>query len=127
MKSILVTGGCGYIGSHTVLSLVENGYYVYVLDSNINSSPAVIKSLFGILRKKDRSFINNVKFFRGDLRDEKDIEKIFKHAIRKNIYIYGVIHFAGLKSIEESIFFVTIPICLREFIIEYQIYLIQFP
>ena len=103
MKSILVTGGCGYIGSHTVLSLVENGYYVYVLDSNINSSPAVIKSLIDILRKKDRSLINNIKFFRGDLRDEKDIEKIFKDAIRKNIYIYGVIHFAGLKSIEESI------------------------
>ena len=103
MKSILVTGGCGYIGSHTVLSLVENGYYVYVLDSNINSSPAVIKRLIGILRKKDRSLINNLKFFKGDLRDEKDIEKIFKDAIRKNIYIYGVIHFAGLKSIEESI------------------------
>ena len=43
MKNILVTGGCGYIGSHTVLSLLENGYFVYVLDSNVNSSPLVIK------------------------------------------------------------------------------------
>ena len=45
MKSIFVTGGAGYIGSHTVLSLLENGYFVYVLDSNVNSSRMVIKRL----------------------------------------------------------------------------------
>ena len=45
MKSILVTGGCGYIGSHAVLSLLENGYFVHVFDSNVNSSSKVLKRL----------------------------------------------------------------------------------
>ena len=55
MNNILVTGGCGYIGSHTVLSLLENGYFVYVLDSNVNSSPSVVKRLVEIISQKDKS------------------------------------------------------------------------
>ncbi len=103
MKNILVTGGCGFIGSHTVLSLLENGYFVYVLDSNVNSSPSVIKRLIEIISKKDKSKINNLKFYEGDIRKIKDIENIFNNAFEKNKKIDGVIHFSGLKSIKDSI------------------------
>ena len=51
MASILVTGGCGYIGSHTVLSLLEKGLNVYVIDSNENSSALVINRIRDILKK----------------------------------------------------------------------------
>ena len=45
MNSVLVTGGCGYIGSHTVLTLLEKGYFVYIIDSQVTSSPTVINNL----------------------------------------------------------------------------------
>jgi UDP-glucose 4-epimerase len=103
MKNILVTGGCGYIGSHTVLSLLENGYFVYVLDSNVNSNPVVIKRLIEIISQKDKSKIKNLQFLEGDIRRTENIESIFKTAIHNNKKINGVIHFSGLKSIKESI------------------------
>ncbi len=103
MKNILVTGGCGYIGSHTVLSLLENGYFVYVLDSNVNSSPLVIKRLIEIISQKDRGKINNLQFLEGDIRRLENIESIFKTASDNKKKINGVIHFSGLKSIKESI------------------------
>ena len=68
MKSILVTGGCGYIGSHTVLSLLENGYFVYVIDSNVNSSSAVLNKISEILSKGDENLSKNLKFYKGDIR-----------------------------------------------------------
>ena len=103
LKSILVTGGCGYVGSHTVLALLENGYKVYILDSNINSNPNVINRLLKIISQKDKRKINNINFFKGDIRNINDLENIFSDAISKNEKITGVIHFAGLKSIEDSI------------------------
>ena len=105
MKNILVTGGCGYIGSHTVLSLLEKGYFVYVLDSNINSSKAVIERLIEIISQKDKSKMNNLKFYKGDIRCIENLEEVFSNAIKENHKINEVIHFAGLKSIEESIKF----------------------
>ena len=105
MKNILVTGGCGYIGSHTVLSLLEKGYFVYVLDSNINSSKAVIERLIEIISQKDKSKMNNLKFYKGDIRCIENLKKVFSNAIKENHKINEVIHFAGLKSIEESIKF----------------------
>ena len=103
LKSILVTGGCGYVGSHAVLALLENGYKVYILDSNVNSNPKVIKRLLKIISQKDKRKINNLKFFKGDIRNTNNLEKVFLDAIRKNEKISSVIHFAGLKSIEDSI------------------------
>ena len=73
MDSILVTGGCGYIGSHTVLSLLEKGLDVYIIDSNYNSSPLVINRLRDILKKK-LQLSNNLYFIKGDVRIAADLE-----------------------------------------------------
>ncbi len=105
MRNILVTGGCGYIGSHTVLTLIERGYFVYVLDSNINSNPLVIKRLREIISIKNSELSKNLIFIKGDLTNIRDIETIFLEAKSKGKSIKSVIHFAGLKSVEESIRF----------------------
>lgn len=89
--TILVTGGAGFIGSHTVVSLLENDFNVLVVDNFSNSSPDAIKSIENIVNKK-------VDFIEGDVRDEHFINKIFK-----DYNISDVIHFAGLKSVNESI------------------------
>lgn len=89
--SILVTGGAGYIGSHTVLVLLEAGYDVVVLDNFVNSSHESLRRV-GKLTGKKVSFIN------GDIRDQACLDELFsKHDI------FSVIHFAGLKSVGESV------------------------
>ena len=105
MRNILVTGGCGYIGSHTVLSLLERGYFVYIFDSNINSSDTVVNRLKELISVKDSELSKNLFFFKGDLKNIRDIEEIFLKAKSKGKSINSVIHFAGLKSVEESIKF----------------------
>ena len=66
MTNILVTGGCGYIGSHTVLALLEKGYFVYIIDSFLNSNKKVLDKLEIIIRLKDKKLAQNLKFFKGD-------------------------------------------------------------
>lgn len=90
MKKILVTGGCGYIGSHTVVDLLENSYQVVIFDNLENSSKDVIEKIKDITSKK-------VEFYKGDLKIVKDIKDVFK-----KYNIDGVIHFAAYKSITES-------------------------
>lgn len=107
MSRILITGGCGYIGSHIVLLLIQKGYEVIILDSNINSSSKVLKKIKKILELNNYHFSNNLKFFKGDIRDQKVLEKIFLNAYKKDHKIDGVIHLSGLKSISES---KTIPL-----------------
>lgn len=89
--SILVTGGAGYIGSHTVLELLENNYDVIVLDNLSNSSTESLNRVSNITRKE-------IKFIECDIRDHKALTKVFSENI-----ITAVIHFAGLKSVNESI------------------------
>lgn len=91
MKEILVTGGLGYIGSHTCIELLDNNYKVIVIDNLYNSNKAVIDKIKDITRK-------DIIFYEGDIRDEKILNKIFSEN-----KIYGVIHFAGLKSVGESV------------------------
>tara|TARA_Y100001968_G_scaffold162960_1_gene149030 strand:+ start:445 stop:1485 length:1041 start_codon:yes stop_codon:yes gene_type:complete len=98
MRRILVTGGCGFIGSHTCLELLEKNYEVWVVDSLVNSSHLVLERI-----KKLSNKSNNLKFFKGDVRDINFIRKVFQKAINNDIPISGVIHFAGLKSVGESI------------------------
>ncbi|CNK10327.1 UDP-glucose 4-epimerase [Yersinia frederiksenii] len=89
--TILVTGGAGYIGSHTVLTLLEQGDDVVVLD---NLSNASAESLLRVAKITDRDAI----FYQGDVLDRHCLKKIFsEHEID------AVIHFAGLKSVGESV------------------------
>jgi len=89
--AILVTGGAGYIGSHTCVQLLDAGYEVIILDNFSNSKPVVIKRIRKIT---GRSFDT----ITGDILDKKLLEKVFT-AYR----IDSVIHFAGLKSVPESV------------------------
>ncbi len=101
-SSILVTGGAGFIGSHTSLELLENGYEVIIFDSLMNSSQDVIERIKRIVSIKNKLFPNKLTFVKGDVRDENILNKVFENASLINKPIGGVIHFAGLKSIENS-------------------------
>jgi UDP-glucose 4-epimerase len=89
-NKILVTGGAGYIGSHTVLSLIEHGFDVVVLDNFSNSSAES-------LRRVERITGVKVNIVRGDVRDQQALQNTFE----KNKFD-AVIHFAGLKAVGES-------------------------
>lgn len=88
---ILVTGGVGYIGSHTVIDLIENGYDVVILDNLSNSSRKCLDRVEKITGKQ-------IKFYEGDIRDRGILDKLFTEND-----IDGCIHFAGLKAVGESV------------------------
>lgn len=88
--AVLVTGGAGYIGSHTLISMFESGYDVVVIDNLDNSSKEALKRVEEITGRK-------VRFYENDVRDKDALRKIF----REN-NIDAVIHFAGLKAVGES-------------------------
>ena len=89
--NILVTGGAGYIGSHTCIELMANGYDVIVVDNLCNSNPKSLDRVEQLAGKKP-------KFYEGDVRDEALMRKIFAEN-----EISAVIHFAGLKAVGESV------------------------
>jgi UDP-glucose 4-epimerase len=89
--SILITGGTGYIGSHTAVELLNNNEEIIVLDNFCNSSPEVVDKIKSITKK-------DFKFYEADILDEEKLEEIFK-----NNKIESVIHFAGLKAVGESV------------------------
>lgn len=92
MKSnILITGGAGYIGSHTTLALLKAGYKVIVFDNLCNSSIEAINRVKQIAR-------SNFLFIKGDIRDSAALEKAFQE-----YSISTVLHFAGLKAVGESV------------------------
>lgn len=88
---ILVTGGAGYIGSHTSLLLLENGYEVVVADNLCNSCEESLKRVMELTGK-------SLKFYNADINDFEAMDKIFKEND-----ISAVIHFAGLKAVGESV------------------------
>ncbi len=89
--NVLVTGGAGYIGSHTCLELLECGYGVVVVDNLCNSNPESLNRVRKLTGKE-------IKFYEGDVRDEALLQKIFAEN-----EIGCVIHFAGLKAVGESV------------------------
>ena len=92
MSKILVTGGCGYIGSHTIVDLVENGYDVISVDNNSRSNPLILDGVERITGKK-------IKNYKVDLCNSDDTSAIFL----ENDDITGIIHFAAYKSVGESV------------------------
>ena len=103
MFKILVTGGSGYIGSHTCLALLSVGYEVIVLDSLINSNELSLIKVKKIFQEMYSHLKNDLHFYEGDLNDFNFINNIFLGEIKKGFPITGVIHFAGLKAVNESI------------------------
>ena len=91
MKTILVTGGAGYIGSHTLIELLNAGYNPVVIDNLSNSKTESLKRVKQITGK-------DFKFYKGDIRDKVILGKIFTEN-----KIDAVINFAGLKAVGESV------------------------
>lgn len=89
--NVLVTGGAGYIGSHTCVELLSSGYGVVVIDNLCNSNPKSLERVQELTGK-------TLKFYEGDVRDELLLKKIFAEN-----EIGCVIHFAGLKAVGESV------------------------
>ena len=82
MDRILVTGGAGYIGSHICVALLEKGYDLIIIDSYINSSPISVKRVYEICTNSQKySINNNIKFFKGDLRNEIFLKNIAKRQL----------------------------------------------
>lgn len=91
MKKVLVTGGAGFIGSHTLIELLAEGYEPIVIDNFVNSDMEAIRRVEKISGK-------NISFYEGDVRDREVLNRIF------NAHdIVAVIHFAGLKAVGESV------------------------
>lgn len=93
MKTILVTGGLGYIGSHTVLELVNAGYTPVIIDNLSNSEPFVLERLEQLCGQK-------IKFYNEDVANTEELKNILK--VNK---VDGVIHFAAFKAVGESVQF----------------------
>lgn len=91
MKRILVTGGAGFIGSHTCVELLQNGFSICVADNFCNSSPAALKAVRAIAGR-------DFPVYRCDLLEEEKLSAVFEEQ-----QIDAVIHFAGLKAVGESV------------------------
>ena len=89
--SVLITGGAGYIGSHTCIEMLNAGYEVVVVDNLDNSSSESLKRVEKITGK-------TLKFYKEDVRNKEALRKIFSEN-----EIEAVIHFAGLKAVGESV------------------------
>jgi UDP-glucose 4-epimerase len=92
MAKILVTGGCGYIGSHTIVDLIENGFDVISVDDNSRSTDYLVEGIQKITGKK-------IKNYHVDLKNFDDTLAVFQ----ENDDISGVIHFAAYKAVGESV------------------------
>ena len=103
MKSIFVTGGAGFIGTHTCLVLLEKGYVVFILDSFINSCEKSVNKISVILKDQDIDPKGKLYLCKGDLKNLEDIEKVFQLSFKLEKKIESVIHFAGLKSVYDSV------------------------
>ena len=91
MKKILATGGTGYIGSHTVVELIQAGYNVEIIDNLFNSKATVVDQIEEITGVRP-------KFYEADLLDQDKLDQIFADA-----HYDAVLHFAGLKAVGESV------------------------
>lgn len=104
-KKIIITGGCGYIGSHTVVECLENytkengydqEYQIISIDNHVNSSSAVIENIKNLTQKE-------VKNYDIDICDYQQTKEIFEKESNSTSQIIGIIHFAALKSVPDSV------------------------
>lgn len=92
MATILVTGGCGYIGSHTIVDLIENGFDIVSIDDNSRSTEIAVSGIEKITKKK-------IKNYKVDLKNFDETRAVFQ----ENDAIAGIIHFAAYKAVGESV------------------------
>jgi len=97
-KTILITGGCGYIGTHTIVCLLGQGYNVVVVDNLSNSSKVSLDKVSEIAGLDDASRKERLIFHEVDLCDKEDLRKVFESSPKCE----ACIHFAGLKAVGES-------------------------
>ncbi len=95
-KTILLTGGAGYIGSHTAVALHDAGFHVVIMDNNSNSAPDAIHAIRALTD-------TSVRFFRGDCTRRNDVENVFARCSADGTPICGIIHFAAHKAVGESV------------------------
>ena len=100
---VLVTGGAGFIGSHTCLALLQKGYEVVAVDSFVNSKKKSLHAVIDIVRscKKDNQFKFNI--IEADIRDEYILDRLFLDSKLIGNPFQAVIHCAGLKSVNDSV------------------------
>ena len=91
MLNVLVTGGAGFIGSHTCLVLLKKGYKVNVIDSFENSSPKALKRVLEIIKLENSDLKCNLNLFEGDIRDKQFLNSVFlncKEKIKKLMELF---------------------------------------
>ena len=105
MAQLLITGGAGFIGSHTCLVLLQEGHSLIVLDNYSNSSPVALERVAALA---ELSFSANgererLQLVQGNIGDRECLEQLFNTACKRGKPIEAVIHFAGLKAVGESV------------------------
>ena len=101
MARLLITGGAGFIGSHTCLVLLEAGHQLLVLDDFSNSSPVALERVRELAKLHPGG--EHLQLVTGDVRDAALLEQLFSDAVASAAPIEAVIHFAGLKAVGESV------------------------
>ena len=102
MSRVLVTGGGGFIGSHVCVSLLEKNFEIVVIDSFINSNQKSLSKVYEICKSENKEVLP-IKILRCDIREKEELDNLFKRSAKEGNPIEAVFHFAGLKSVRESI------------------------
>ena len=103
MARLLITGGAGFIGSHTCVVLLQAGHDLLVLDDFSNSTPLALERVSALAQLDTQSCQARLEVRRGDIRDPTCLDDLFAQAASAGAPIDAVIHFAGLKAVGESV------------------------
>ncbi len=103
MARLLITGGAGFIGSHTCVVLLQAGHNLLVLDDFSNSTPLALERVCALAQLDSQSSQDRLQVRRGDIRDQACLNDLFANAASLGAPIDAVIHFAGLKAVGESV------------------------
>ncbi|KZR85033.1 UDP-glucose 4-epimerase [Synechococcus sp. MIT S9509] len=103
MARLLITGGAGFIGSHTCVVLLQAGHNLLVLDNFSNSTPLALERVCALAQLDSQSSQVRLQVRRGDIRDQACLDELFSKAASAGEPIDAVIHFAGLKAVGESV------------------------
>lgn len=96
-RTVLVTGGCGYIGTHTIVCLLEQNYNVVVVDNLVNSSQVSLDRVCEIIGLTGKDRESRLRFYEVDICNENDLRQVFLEQKQRGNPFFSCIHFAGLK------------------------------